>query len=371
MNYLSKANINYKNETAEVHKPLFSIGITTYNRKDLLKQTLVSLMEQSFTDFEIIIGNDFQAEPLTTDLLGIDDHRIRIINHEKNLGELGNMNSLLELSRGKYFTWQFDDDPCSPSLLKEVNSALLQFNFPSCIFPSFKYIYGVSDYKFKEINKTDQTLFSGREFLRKYLSGGLNILGCWGFYDATYLKKLGGAPRLTDGRMALYSEYLLIIEAGLLPNVAYIDEALVSFRIHNNSWSASTVEVELYKQGGINLIRESIKIFLTKELEDDFQDNLESILKSTICMVIVKIMTRSKKVDKEEIKNFISLIEIELKSLKEEPLFNTATNSLKTAIKNMPWYIFKARLRTLIPDKYLKYVHNPRAIISQYTNKSF
>ena len=39
--------------------PFFSIGVTTYNRKELLKQTLISIINQTFTDFEVIVGNDY------------------------------------------------------------------------------------------------------------------------------------------------------------------------------------------------------------------------------------------------------------------------------------------------------------------------
>lgn len=53
--------------------PFFSIGITTYNRPDLLKQTLDSISAQTFADFEAIVGNDYAEEPLSAELLGITD----------------------------------------------------------------------------------------------------------------------------------------------------------------------------------------------------------------------------------------------------------------------------------------------------------
>lgn len=38
--------------------PVFTIAITTYNRLDLLKYSVRSILEQSFVDFEILIGKD-------------------------------------------------------------------------------------------------------------------------------------------------------------------------------------------------------------------------------------------------------------------------------------------------------------------------
>ena len=68
-------------------KPFFSIGVTTYNRPEMLKQTLMSISAQTFSDFEVIVGNDYIQEPLSAELLGIMDPRIRFINHPQNLGE--------------------------------------------------------------------------------------------------------------------------------------------------------------------------------------------------------------------------------------------------------------------------------------------
>src|SRR3972149_1596543 len=117
--------------------PFFSIGVTTYNRKELLKQTLISIINQTFTDFEVIVGNDYIGEVLDADVLGIEDPRIRFINHECNLGELNNMNALLAAAKGKYFTWQFDDDLYAPDFLKAVHAAIMKFDFPHCVYTSY------------------------------------------------------------------------------------------------------------------------------------------------------------------------------------------------------------------------------------------
>ena len=117
--------------------PFFSIGVTTYNRPDMLKQTLRSISAQTFLDFEVIVGNDYIHEPLSAELLGIMDSRIRFINHPQNLGEAQNMNTLFDMSRGRYFTWQCDDDLYAPNFLGDVHSALVKFNFFESLFNIF------------------------------------------------------------------------------------------------------------------------------------------------------------------------------------------------------------------------------------------
>ena len=348
-----------------VKTPVFSIGVPTYNRKDLLKQALSSLLAQTFTDFEIIIGNDYPNETLSTDILGIHDPRVRIVNHPRNLGELENMNHLLGMANGRYFTWQFDDDLCSPNLLKDVYSTLLKYDFPKAVFTSFLYIYGTSFHKFQDGKNGQERLLSGREFLKKYLSGSLKALGCCGFYETDYLKSGGGVQRLTNGLMALHSEYLLLFNAGLLPEIAYIDNPLVSYRVHRNSWTISNDELELFKQAGINLIRKSIEIFSTTELKEDFQNNLTSILKLILGSVIGKNMQQNRKLDLPEIEKYVSAMTSEFHPLVGSPLYYSAVESLNAARKNIPRFILKARLNMVLPAPLFRYAHRIRIFLSR------
>src|SRR5580765_8313389 len=110
--------------------PLFSIGITTYDRVEMLIETLHSVLDQTCGDFEVIIGNDNPGRRLTAEFLKIHDPRVRIVNHERNLGELGNMNELVRLGRGRYFTWLADDDLLAPRFLDAMREALTRFDYP-------------------------------------------------------------------------------------------------------------------------------------------------------------------------------------------------------------------------------------------------
>ena len=91
--------------------PLVTIGLTTYNRPDLLKEAVRSVLNQTFTDFVLIIGNDDPSSPVTFETLEMPyDHRVEILNYSSNIGEISNMNNMLELAKTKWFTWLADDD---------------------------------------------------------------------------------------------------------------------------------------------------------------------------------------------------------------------------------------------------------------------
>src|SRR5262245_34079194 len=159
--------------------PLFSIGVTTYNRVELLVETLHSITSQTFGDFEVIVANDNPRRTVTAESLGILDSRIRFVNNPENLGEFRNMNSLLELSRGRYFTWIADDDLYAPDFLQRAFEALQRFNYPLCVFTSFGLMHGdrIDD---EQRHSGEIRLYTGREFLRSYLERRIRTMGVMG-----------------------------------------------------------------------------------------------------------------------------------------------------------------------------------------------
>jgi glycosyltransferase involved in cell wall biosynthesis len=355
----------------ETRRPFFSIGVTTYNRKELLKHTLNSLLDQDFKDFEVIVGNDYLAEPLTFETIGINDSRIRIINNDHNLGELENMNSLLSLARGKYFSWIFDDDLCSPGFLSKTYEALVKFNFPGCVFSSFFYIYGKSNVYHNKILKNDLSLYAGKEFLRLYLSGSIRALGLGGFHDINYLNRVGGVSKLSGSRMALYSEYFLIFQDGLLENVAYIKSELVGNRVHQDSFSSKSTDIELFKEAGLNLFRKSIIIFADPYLINDFEKNLKSLLKSVISVVITKNRAAGSRITSGEIAEYLDHFSLEFETINDQVIQVLAKKCLKSVKKEIVLFRIKAYLKRILPLKYLKLAHIILSNISKYTNKSF
>jgi len=243
---------------------------------------LMSISTQTFSDFEVIVGNDYVQDPLSAELLGIMDSRIRLINHPQNLGEASNMNTLLNLSRGRYFTWQCDDDLYAPNFLEQVHSTLHEFNYPPCVFTAYEFIYGTSDPDPMETVSAQGRIFTGREFLRMYWAGKLKAMGCTGVYEKDLLKQMGGVQCLTDTSIPLYSEHLLLVRAGLQEKVAHIDEPLIKYRIHDAAWGCTAKDLLLYRQACHNLIRESLPIFSDSKLRRDFHQNIASLLKFVV-----------------------------------------------------------------------------------------
>jgi glycosyltransferase involved in cell wall biosynthesis len=276
-------------------RPFVSIGVTTYNRHDLLRQTLDSILSQTFTDFEVIVGNDYTAELLSGEMLGISDPRIRFINHPRNLREVGNMNALLEMARGRYFTWLFDDDLYEPDFLRTAHNLLEQEDFPSALFPSHRVLRGGAPYRPAKIRPGKIVRLTGRDFLRGYFSSRLHVISTSGLFDtATLKKKIGGVEELCDSAIGLYCEYLFLVHCALLEKILYVDAPFVVFRAHPESWGDSNAELHKYLQGGERLVRRSAEVLRHPSLREDYDRNLLGVCKihlSTFCFVAARVET--------------------------------------------------------------------------------
>jgi glycosyltransferase involved in cell wall biosynthesis len=241
--------------------PLFSVGVTTYDREDLLRETVQSILAQRDTDFEVIIGNDNPRRVITQDFLGVQDSRVRIVNHRQNLGEHRNMNALLAMGRGRYFTWLADDDLYAPMFLERVASSIL--GEVSCVFSSSTGNRKLFDETCLRTHWGNR-FYDGRDFLDAYLSRAIRVIGCYGVFERQALLALGGMQRLGTG-FSPYSDNLLAIRAGTLDRVVHIDAPLIFYRAHDGSPSHSSSDVSAYFTAQRDLLHEAGKVLPYRE----------------------------------------------------------------------------------------------------------
>ncbi|MBI3096102.1 MAG: glycosyltransferase family 2 protein [Rhodocyclales bacterium] len=271
--------------------PYFSIGVTTFKRRELLTETLSSILAQTFTDFEVIVGNDNTAESLTQEILGIDDPRVRIVNHAVNLGEIANMNELLAQSRGRYFTWLADDDLYAPDFLQAVWDAHRDCGQVSAVFTG--YASGEHyDGRRVEYEGTFRQ-YRGRDFLGDYLARRIKVIGCYGIFEIQSLRSIGGMQQLGQG-FSPYSDNLLAIGAGSLKCLCYIDAPLIFFRTHPQSISYSSPDLDAYLSAQDDLCARALEIFKIPQLQPDMQLNLYELLSHWCLTFAFSVLGRSR-----------------------------------------------------------------------------
>ena len=79
-------------------EPLVTIILPVYNGEKTLKKTLQSLMAQTYTNFELLIGIDGTTDGSKAIAGSFQDNRIQIIENPNNLGLGSNLNKLITLA---------------------------------------------------------------------------------------------------------------------------------------------------------------------------------------------------------------------------------------------------------------------------------
>jgi glycosyltransferase involved in cell wall biosynthesis len=100
--------------------PLVSIGLFVYNGQRFLRKSLDSILNQTFTDFELIISDNAPTDRTgeIAEAYAKRDHRIRYHRSEKNMGPGWNIRRVYELATAKYFKWAAADDVLEPEFLR-------------------------------------------------------------------------------------------------------------------------------------------------------------------------------------------------------------------------------------------------------------
>lgn len=101
---------------------LISICIPTYNGADFLQECLDSALAQTHTAIEILIVDDCSGDATLeiAQAAARRDPRIRVERNDSNLGLVGNWNRCVELARGEWIKFLFQDDLISPDCLQTL-----------------------------------------------------------------------------------------------------------------------------------------------------------------------------------------------------------------------------------------------------------
>ena len=121
----------YYRKSVKVEFPYLSICIPSFNMKSYIKKVVISILNQSFQNFEIVIVNDNSNDTTLSEIkkLQLEDNRIKLINHSKNLGVYNSRVDAVISSKGKYLILIDSDDMfINPNLFQKLYNYNLKYN---------------------------------------------------------------------------------------------------------------------------------------------------------------------------------------------------------------------------------------------------
>src|SRR6266516_320914 len=159
--------------------PKVSVVIPTYNRVDLLRPAIVSVLNQTFQDFEIIIVDDGCTDSTSDLVSAFNDARIKYIRHEINKGGSAARNTGILNSKCEFIAFLDDDDEWLPEKL-DMQIKVIEESLPRVGGVYTSYIV---------VDRTDGTIIARKIPTKKGdLSTNLLVNNCIGATSSVLLR---------------------------------------------------------------------------------------------------------------------------------------------------------------------------------------
>lgn len=182
-------------------RPLISVVLPTYNREVYIKRAIDSVLCQTYENLELIIVDDKSADNTLAVVSTLQDVRVKLVRHDRNLGCSAARNTGIDAARGEFIAFQDSDDVWLPHKLEKQLRVLRSSPHSRACFGSFircdqgrATVYGfLSDI---ELRKFDELI------LKENLVSPQTILA-----EAAFIKEFGkfdvNFPRYIDWEQAL------------------------------------------------------------------------------------------------------------------------------------------------------------------------
>lgn len=230
---------------------VISVIMSNYNTSEkYLRESIESILNQSFTDFEFIIVDDCSTNNGKSILESFNDDRIKVIFNEKNLGLAASLNKALQISKGEFIA-RMDSDDISLETRLEKQYKYLKSNPSVGLVASFAqkigndkgYIYSMVE----EPEKMNVPMFFGNVICHPSVMFRKEVI------TNNHLKY--NEEFKTGQDYELWSRLLKTEKVAIIP------EVLLSYRIHNNQISnekkmdqiQNTMKVYSYMLEGLGL----------------------------------------------------------------------------------------------------------------------
>lgn len=226
-----------------------TIGLPVFNGAEYLRAAVESILEQSFSDFELIISDNASTDG--TEAIGRvfadRDPRVTYRRNSENVGISANFNLLVPLARGKLFKWATADDMLRPGYLERCISVLEAD--PSVVLASTRTDFVDGDGGPLDLTDPGWHLVSDdpSERLSFAIQASHFVNAALGIIRTDALRRTRLVPRYAGG------DYRTMAELSLLGKFVEVPEFLYVRRVHKYSTKGNSGNAQWLRRyyGGI------------------------------------------------------------------------------------------------------------------------
>lgn len=171
-------------------KPLLSIILPVYNAEKYISKTIESVLNQMFSNFELIIVNDASTDNSLSicERYNSIDNRIVIVNHKINKGLHLSRYSGIQEAKGKYIGFIDADDFIDENFYKTLIDTI-ETTKSDIVVAGWKKV--VNNEKYISLKKSDEKIFNGLEAIDIMNKGIIFNFVMWDkIYIAEKIKKV-------------------------------------------------------------------------------------------------------------------------------------------------------------------------------------
>lgn len=111
-------------QACHISPPFVTVALPVYNAGKHLRLAVLSIVRQTFTNWELLIIDDGSTDNALQDISDINDVRIRIFRDGENRGLAVRLNEAIDMARGSYFARMDSDDVSYPERFARQIEAL-------------------------------------------------------------------------------------------------------------------------------------------------------------------------------------------------------------------------------------------------------
>ena len=218
-------------------KPLVSIIMNCYNGEKFLKEAVVSVISQTYNNWELIFWDNKSTDKSAEIFKSFDDHRLKYFFAPKHTLLYEARNYAAEESLGHFIAFLDVDDYWETNKLDEQMKVFIKDENVAMVY---------SNYYFKnEIKNTNKIVYKNKlpeglitdKLLRKHIVGLLTMI-----INRNYLSK--GEP-LFDSRLHNIGDFDIAIRISSKNKVVCIQQPLATYRWHGKNVTISTMDRQI------------------------------------------------------------------------------------------------------------------------------
>lgn len=215
---------------------MISIITASYNYEQYIGETIQSVLNQTYTDWELIIVDDCSTDNSIEVIKSFKDERIKLFRNKKNLGLKGTVKRGVEEAKGDWVVFLESDDMITPDYLEKKVQIVEQYPDVSLIFNDCEF-FGDE----KRVETFNTALARTRTILRE------KIYPCEMFYNFYHSNKIFTFSAVMVKREELLKvnyepkldcllDWHLWIQLAYSNKFYYIPQKLTLWRLHENSY---------------------------------------------------------------------------------------------------------------------------------------